>query len=649
MRILHLLSNWKWTERSEPAAELALAEQHAGHDVVFACARPPMACNGDAAARASELGIRDVRRIVLPKHLSPWTVPGAGAAIRKLVEDFRPDVVHAHMRNAHLLAALAGVGRGGARLVRSVYEPDGLPSGLRERLLAAFACDGVVAITARAAMSAVRAGVPFRNVAVIEPGIDVARFAPRGDRKAARESFGLPADGFVVGVVSRIREARRIDLAIDAVALAAAGGVNARLLVCGRGRGDAVDRIVLRPAAAAGIGGRVVAAGYCRGERLVDAYTAMDVLVYPAHGTDPSCRTVREAMAAGVAVVASRRGFAIDLIAHGVTGMLVEPDAAKIASALVRLSNEQARLASIRGAAAEAACTRFSNKKRASKSGAFYRQLCAADRSGEEPSRVRDGKGWEWRVAREFLAAFEGGIPENGNLIHGKKGRECLVVEFPDGTVPGSVVVKRHRPRVALEHIKYAFQPTRAMAEWRNARALESAGVAVARALALGELRRFGLWFGSDLVMERVLPGTTLREYLDAADRGDGPCRALVLDLAAQVARFHAAGYHYRDLHVGNILVAEDGTARLIDLHEPRRAYRDERRVAVDDLARLNSSARVPGRARVMFLKRYMSLRGWDPRGRKELALEIDAATKAIWSRHLRKHGTRIETYGVSK
>ena len=37
MKVLHLLSNWKWTERSEPAVDLAVAQSKLGAEIRFVC------------------------------------------------------------------------------------------------------------------------------------------------------------------------------------------------------------------------------------------------------------------------------------------------------------------------------------------------------------------------------------------------------------------------------------------------------------------------------------------------------------------------------------------------------------------------------------------------------------------------------------
>ena len=57
MKIVHLVNNFRWTERVEPATDLAIAQQKLGHDVRFLCGHnkgePPENCVQGRAARAS--------------------------------------------------------------------------------------------------------------------------------------------------------------------------------------------------------------------------------------------------------------------------------------------------------------------------------------------------------------------------------------------------------------------------------------------------------------------------------------------------------------------------------------------------------------------------------------------------------------------
>jgi glycosyltransferase involved in cell wall biosynthesis len=110
---------------------------------------------------------------------------------------------------------------------------------------------------------------------------------------------------------------------------------------------------------------------------LVAAYKAMDVLAYPSPGTDPSCRTVRESLAAGIPVVGCEVGFLPTLIGDGETGFLAPSDSASLAEALGRvLADPVLRQRMSRQAGLEA-LERFSNKTQAGHCLSFYERLGA--------------------------------------------------------------------------------------------------------------------------------------------------------------------------------------------------------------------------------------------------------------------------------
>jgi hypothetical protein len=70
LKILHLLSNWKWTEISEPAVDLALAQKNLGASIEFVCGRGP----ADRSKRRVDYNARikkldPVHVLEIPKHL----------------------------------------------------------------------------------------------------------------------------------------------------------------------------------------------------------------------------------------------------------------------------------------------------------------------------------------------------------------------------------------------------------------------------------------------------------------------------------------------------------------------------------------------------------------------------------------------------
>jgi glycosyltransferase involved in cell wall biosynthesis len=186
------------------------------------------------------------------------------------------------------------------------------------------------------------------------------------------------ADGsFVVGVVSRIRESRRIDIALAAVKLLSQKYPQLQMLLVGRGREGAVENVVINPVREMGIANRVFLAGYCRGDRLVAAYRAMDVLIYPMPGTDKSCRTVREAMAAGTPVIAPRIGFLTELIDDAYNGRFMEFSAESAANILSELIADAGLLDQMKHNALQTSIKRFSRSHHGKKVLSFYKRRLA--------------------------------------------------------------------------------------------------------------------------------------------------------------------------------------------------------------------------------------------------------------------------------
>jgi len=372
MKVIHLLSNFRWTERSEPAADLVLGQQARGVESLLVCGRNIGVPIDSVEYQARVKGLEPIA-LEMRKHFRWRPAVRDVRALRGMIADGSVDVPHSHLPNAHLIAAVALNGQ--ARrplLVHSLYEPEGPGRSLRARLISRPRTDGWVVISASAATRLVeKYHVEPQRVIVVEPPLDIDRFAApaSGD---VRASFGLAADDFVVGVVARFSERRRIDLLLGAVQRIAEDCPRLRCLMIGRGD---VERLVSEPAARMGIADRIVLGGYCRGDRLVEAYNAMDVFAYTAPGTDKSCRAVREALAVGLPVAASRVGYLPAMIEEGRTGYLFNPDPASMARVLRRSYEGRDDLATLGQAARDSARQRFARGQQADRIIAFYRRI----------------------------------------------------------------------------------------------------------------------------------------------------------------------------------------------------------------------------------------------------------------------------------
>lgn len=172
------------------------------------------------------------------------------------------------------------------------------------------------------------------RVRVIPNGIDLDRYAP-GDRPAARRRLGLPADGLAIllGSVSLDEQRKGARVAAEAVARAAAElarrGRAAPPVVVTYGTGElAIPGVACRHL------GRLDEAG------VVAALHGSDLHLTMAR-EDNLPNTVMEALACGVAVMASRTGGHPEMVADGVEGWLVDvDDAAAAASSLVRVAED---------------------------------------------------------------------------------------------------------------------------------------------------------------------------------------------------------------------------------------------------------------------------------------------------------------------
>jgi hypothetical protein len=93
---------------------------------------------------------------------------------------------------------------------------------------------------------------------------------------------------------------------------------------------------------------------------------------------------------------------------------------------------------------------------------------------------------------------------------------------------------------------------------WNNTKRLQARGIATVQCQQL----RYDRQQRRHVITYPLLPGSTLRECLQADHCGDEH----LATLATFMARLHASGILFRSIHLGNILVLEDGGFGLIDV-----------------------------------------------------------------------------------
>lgn len=213
---------------------------------------------------------------------------------------------------------------------------------LRNRLL--HRADVFVSLSGDMRAELLANGVPEARIATIPNSVDAARFAGRSARgkMAARTALGLPENGLIVLFTGRLLESKGVLDLVHAWAALAADYPTARLVIVGSGQGLMHDceaelhRLII----ARGLDQSVVTTGLVR--NVEDYLAAADIFAFPT--TDEAFGiSLAEAMAAGLAAVATRVGGIKDIVEPETNGLLIEPgDRAALEAALRRLLGDDA-------------------------------------------------------------------------------------------------------------------------------------------------------------------------------------------------------------------------------------------------------------------------------------------------------------------
>lgn len=273
-------------------------------------------------------------------------------AVRRILTEVRPDVVHTHGYRSDLLDA--GVARAlGIATVSTMHGSSRL-GGLSHlfewiQLRAWRRFDAVVAVSEALRRMQEAAGGPAANVTVIPnawSGVEPA--LSRDEARARLGLAGVPPSVPVLGFVARLIPAKGPDVFVEALARLAARPWHAVLV------GDGVERASLEArVTAAGLASRVTFAGHL--DDATHLYPAFSVFVLSSR-TEGTPIALFEAMAARCPIVATAVGGVPDVLG-ATAGTLVPPlEPAQLARAIDGWLEDPAAAAAA-GAAARARVT----------------------------------------------------------------------------------------------------------------------------------------------------------------------------------------------------------------------------------------------------------------------------------------------------
>ncbi|MEZ5989793.1 MAG: glycosyltransferase [Planctomycetota bacterium] len=385
MKVLHLYANHKWTGPADPA--LLLARALLG-PVVAGGGRLDWAVAGfvheglDHAvrARATELGLPQREGLALRRHFHLRSQLADARRLAHWLDDGDYDLLHCHQKGDHAVASLA-LSMAGRKVpvVRSLWE-ERIPLALPRQALAFGRTAAVLTPFAdQVPLLEARYGLGRGRVLVQEPLLEQAPAggtSPDVARAALLEELGLDDGALLLGITARIQRRRRWELLWDLLAALAPRFPALALVVLGRPDEGVFDELCAGPLRARGLQDRVRFLGYRRGDAYRDVLRALDLFVFLVPGSDPTCRALREAMAAGCAVVTTDLGRLPELVADGETGLVREPAPEPLAEAAGALLADPDARRRLGAAAAAAARDRWGGAAQVAQTMALYGALC---------------------------------------------------------------------------------------------------------------------------------------------------------------------------------------------------------------------------------------------------------------------------------
>lgn len=349
LRIMHISTRLILGGSQENTVLSCEGQLARGHDVALVYG-PIYGPEGSLLQRVDSFRTDDNRQIQtietpnLVRDLSPTKDLKCLGDLRKIIRDWKPDVVHTHSSKAGIFGRLAAWRQRVPCVIHTVHGP---PFHLYEskwrnalyilaERIAAKRCHVIacVADAMRQQFLEARIGTPEQYV-VVWSGMETELFLqPRWTRQQVRQELGIGENDFVLGTIARLAELKGHDDLLDGLdeLLKQHRGNTSdpststdkpivRMLWVGDGWWR--DRLMGR-VKAMGLEGQVITTGLVPPEQIPKYLQAMDVLIHPSY-REGLPRTVVQALLSGIPVIAFDVDGTREVCIDRETGRLLKP------------------------------------------------------------------------------------------------------------------------------------------------------------------------------------------------------------------------------------------------------------------------------------------------------------------------------------
>ena len=321
-------------------------QQQFGDDVLLVTG-PAEGPEGDLFERARQKNVNIHLTSNLRRAIDPWSDGAAYFELKKIIRQFKADVVHTHSSKAGIL------GRGAAWAVKTpavVHTVHGLPFHPFEKPLknkiyihaerwASRRCHRIISVADAMTRQALAEGIgrPEQYVTIYS-GMEVEPFLhPPRARDVVRAELGLRPDDIAVMKVARLFEFKGHDDVIEAAQKIVGELPRLRFVFVG---GGVWQERLKQKIKDLGLADRFIFTGLVPSTRIPELLSASDIVVHASY-REGLARVLPQALLSGRPVISYDVDGAPEVVLPNETGCLVKAgDVAGLASAITELARD---------------------------------------------------------------------------------------------------------------------------------------------------------------------------------------------------------------------------------------------------------------------------------------------------------------------
>lgn len=368
LRIVHINTERTWRGGEAQLLHLSKGLSKRGHRQ-WVVGQP----GSPLLERAGEEGLETV---ALPMQ-SEFSLPAIWRLAR-LFRELQVQVVHMHTSHACTIGGMAAKIVAVPVKIISRRVDFSIRSNPFRRLKYEWGMDRIIAISEGVRDVLVRDGINPEQIVVIRSGIDLSRLDPTIPPELFRKEISVDSATPVIGNIAHFADEKGHRYLVEAASRVISRIPQARFVLVGDGE---LKKSMEEQVARQGLSAAVLFTGFRTD--IPKILTAIDLFVLSSH-LEGLCTSIMDAMAMGIAVVATRTGGVPEVVEEGVTGLLVPPrDPVALADAILRLLGDPERRRQMGQAGRRRVMERFSAERMVDETEKLYWRILNQKEQGK--------------------------------------------------------------------------------------------------------------------------------------------------------------------------------------------------------------------------------------------------------------------------